>query len=224
MVRTEDWSKCRYEQGHLYRFPAQSVSPQKMLAYVNFEIMPCIEYQSVVTFLYCQMLVATEWIPWPVDHRDAFQKWICHFVSPILCFFWAVFWWVELGCCPCLGGSSQTPLQILWRLQKKKKWYARCIASCVASSVCSKAYEKPSEIYSLQAQDPASQINCDHRVHGLLWVTLGESHICLKWEMSGFKYFLDNCDGQIAISIDHCLPEVMYARTFLLANKKYLSS
>lgn len=106
----------------------------------------------------------------------------------------------------------------------KKKWYARCIASCVASSVCSKAYEKPSEIYSLQAQDPASQINCDHRVHGLLWVTLGESHICLKWEMSGFKYFLDNCDGQIAISIDHCLPEVMYARTFLLANKKYLSS
>lgn len=56
MVRTGDWSKCRYEQGHLYRFPAQSVSPQKMLASVNFEIMPCIEYQSVVTFLYCQML------------------------------------------------------------------------------------------------------------------------------------------------------------------------
>lgn len=104
------------------------------------------------------------------------------------------------------------------------KCYARCIASCVVSSVCSKAYEKPSEIYSSQAQDPASQINCDHRVHGLLWVTLGESHICLKWEMSRFKYFLDNCDGQIAISIAHCLPEVVYARTFLLANRKYLSS
>lgn len=42
--------------------------------------------------------------------------------------------------------------------------------------------------------------------------------------MSGFKYFLDNCDGQIAISIDDCLPEVVYARTFLLAKKKYLSS
>lgn len=58
VVRTEDWSKCRNEQGHLYRFPAQIVSPQKMLTSVNFEIMPCVEYQSVVTFLYCQMLVS----------------------------------------------------------------------------------------------------------------------------------------------------------------------
>lgn len=63
------------------------------------------------------------------------------------------------------------------------KHHERCVASCVASTVCPKAYDKRCDPHSSQAQDSASQINCDRRVHGLLWVTLGESCVCLKWAL-----------------------------------------
>lgn len=78
---------------------------------------------------------------------------------------------------------------------------------------------------ALQTQDPVSQINCDHRLHELLWVTLGESCLSLKWGPSGFKCILGHlswpdCHFNSPIA---CL-EVLHAWVFLLGNRKCLDS
>lgn len=189
MVRSEDPSKCRCEQRPCAQVPYTECEPWKLIS-ANFQIPPSIAFQTLVRFLCLQML------PKKLKDTLACGPQGCSFPEmdmplgvPSTTFLWGCVLMSWTGLLPLFGWvlPSTTPTSMT---TATIKCYGRCIASCVASSVCSKAYEKPSDIYSPQAQDPASQINCDHRVHELLWVTLGESHICLKWEMSGFKCFL----------------------------------
>lgn len=174
---------------------------------------------------------ATEFTPWPTDQRGAT---LCNECAT-QCLQGSIslaqsleLWCEELWCAVALVWEGPG----WWRSHAASYFmiattgrHRQCRASCVASSACPKAYEKSSDTRGPQAQDPVRQINCDRRVHGLFWVTLGESRICLKWAPTDAACIWRDLGqpDRCVDSLGACL-KLFRAWVFLLGNRKCLGS
>jgi hypothetical protein len=92
MVRTEDSTKYRYEQGPFVQVSSTEWEPPKDFASVNFEIIPSTAYQNLVRFLYFQIFpkqLNTYHGPWTTGmllSRNEYATWcLQYYVSFGLC-------------------------------------------------------------------------------------------------------------------------------------------